>query len=566
MARHRKSNYVFGQIPLLRHSRSMFDLSHRHLTSVNAAELIPFMCEEVLPGDTFKVKSNFVARVTSAMLKPVMDNAFLDMFFFFVPNRLVFDQWEQVFGSASPNQWVTPQVVDVPFITGINSTDDTVTVGTLADHFGIPSNLTAEQLLADGGVSALRFRAYAKIYEDWFRNENLIDPMNIQTGSISDSEDLNNSPFTADNYTGMPAIISKVKDYFTQLLPAPQKGASVQIGTVVFPETSIPIVTGSAHNVNSGNSMVFSTISGNFSTSGIKTLGFSTGSGNSQSEPVFAMPNAGTSNTDFVYPSNLYANIGETSLNATDVNDLRLAFQMQKLLERDARSGSRYREYLLSAFGVSSADSRLQVSEYLGGSRIPLSIFQTVQTSESTSGNPLGNVAGFSLSNGRAGFSKSFTEHGHIIGLCAIRQYHTYQQGIHRSFFRRVRSDFYDPIFQSIGEQPVYTREIYAAVGSSSQILGYNPAWEEYRFGKNLVTGQLNSVANTGLDIWHFADEYENAPVLGQQFIQETPDYIDRTLAVSQSVANQFILDFWNDIKAVRVMPTYSVPSLIDHH
>lgn len=620
MRRRRRSSHVFGTAPVLYHSRSQFNLSHSHKTAFSAGQLIPIYVQEVLPADTFKVDMSAVFRTPSPFLRPVMDNAFLDVFFFFVPNRLVFDNWENVFGSASPDGWTEPEAVSVPQVgrTDLSSVGSTAEdwIGTLADYFGIPidylaalpSNSSTNTLQR---VSLLPFRAYAKIYNDWFRDENLIDPVYINTGAGVLGEVLNFKSFGPTNYTGKPAYISKTHDYFTQLLPSPQKGSPVNLpltgdaplimtdgGTdlpvrainnkYVFPasadfrtapyntqyiqygRTANVATPGSGNFVNAQVSWVSSSVGGTIGTPEDRIKGRTLAG-----TPI----TSGTNGNDFdMIPANLWGDITNaradmSQVTASSINDLRFAFQLQKMLERDARCGSRYREFLLGAFGVSSPDARLQVSEYLGGARLPMSIFQVNQTSGESSasssgeqGTPLATVGAYSLSNGRCRFAKSFVEHGFIIGLAAVRQNHTYQQGIERFWTRSDRTDYYDPIFMNIGEQPVYTSEIYATA-PASQILGYNPAWEDYRYRPNRVSGVMRSAAGSAsMDIWHFADYYASAPVLGAQFIRETASNIDRTLSVPSTSAPQFIADFYFKCSAVRAMPTYSVPGLIDHH
>lgn len=264
-------------------------------------------------------------------------------------------------------------------------------------------------------------------------------------------------------------------------------------------------------------------------------------------------------------PSNLHAKTSDLTLPSTSVNDLRFAFQMQRILERDAIYGTRLTEYIRSAFGVQAPDARLQRSEFLGGRRFPINVLQTVQTSSSTSQSPLGQVAGWSLTNGRSGYTKGFTEHGFVIGVFILRQFHTYQQGIERFWWKKKRSDYLDPLFSSIGYQPVFDREIYADIGDESEIFGYAPIYEDLRQRPNRISGQLSSMANEGLAIWHFGDEYDSVPILGQEFIEETSKFVDRTLSVSSSVVDQFIVDVYFKQRAIRVLPTYGMPGLIDH-
>ncbi|WP_214282020.1 major capsid protein, partial [Escherichia coli] len=259
-----------------------------------------------------------------------------------------------------------------------------------------------------------------------------------------------------------------------------------------------------------------------------------------------------------------------SDMTVANVNDLRFAFQLQKMLEKDARGGTRYREYLQSHFGVTSPDSRMQVPEFLGGARLPVSIEQVEQTTPGEGANTVGQVGAYSLSNGRSGFTKGFVEHGFVIGVLCVRQHHTYQQGIEKFWTRNKRTDFYDPVFANIGEQPIYQSELYYdnsdTADYSNTVFGYQEAWADYRYKPSRISGELRSTATNSMDIWHLGDNYANAPILGNQFLSETTEYLDRALAVPSTTANQFIIDIYTENEMIRPMPVYSVPGLIDHH
>lgn len=545
----KKSNFTWSQKPMLFHSRSKFNLSHHHKTMFNEGELIPFYVQEVYPGDTFKVKSTNVIRTTVPFLRPVMDNLFLDMFYFFVPNRLTYDKWQQVMGENKESYWAPQTYAEVPQV-DISGNE----VGTIADYMGIPiSNGRDNQNF----VSVLPFRAYALIWSEWFRDENTQQPVFVDTGDEGDYV-LNSAVWSPNNIFGKPAPINKLHDYFTSCLPAPQKGSPVDL-----PFT--------------GNVPVYATSTNNPKSTLATSLMF--GDTVNWKPPVYtglfsSMANIGAMELNsqsptgesggLVTPINLQAIFDNSNLGLT-VNDLRIAFQTQKLLEKDARGGTRYTEILQEHFGVLSPDSRLQRPEFLGGKRMPLSLQQVAQTSSSVEDSPLAQVSAFSLSNGTCGFSKGFVEHGFIIGVMAVRQFHTYQQGIEKFWFRSQRLDFYDPVFSNIGEQPVYTKELYSTANPNT-IFGYNEAWADLRYRPSRISGMLRSAANQGFDIWHFADNYSNAPVLGDTFMRETNIYLNRTLSVDSATAPNFVIDIFNNVDAIRPLPTYSVPGLIDHH
>ena len=556
-----KRKYVLSGVPRLHRSRSLFNLSHSVKGTMNVGNLVPLDIIEVLPGDTFKANPRIVLRVTSSFIKPVMDNLFLDVYHFFVPNRLL-TNWEYIMGEST-SAWapVTSYSVATCPLQSNNRAD------TVASAFGLPQGT----MLGNVPVSVLPFRAFAKIYDDWFRDENLINPMNISTGNARTSnETFNTDEWSVNNYFGLLPKVSKIHDIFTSCLPAPQKGAAV-----TFPIADIqqdaPVYTGENRWDNSmfNGPMTWGDFSGAGEVSG-QFFPVVTGPG---AKPVvngtYKYYNSETVDSgDGVFPNNLYAAVN-AKVGSVTVDDLRYAFQMQRILETFARGGSRYVEMLRSFFGVSSPDARLQRSEFLGGKRIPVSVFQTVQTAPaaSESETPIASVSGWSSSFGKSSYIKSFTEHGYVITVGCIRQIHSYQQGIPRLFTRSGQYDFYLPTLNNIGEQPIMKYELYSNAGDS-QIFGYNEAWVHYRSLPNKICGALNSTSKSGLDIWHFGDEYSDAPSLVQSWIEEPYSFVDRALSVDGTSPNtpQFMFDMFYDLKAVRVVSTYSDPGLIDHH
>ncbi|QCS36647.1 major capsid protein [Capybara microvirus Cap3_SP_562] len=545
--------FIFGQTPSINLPRSRFDLSHSIKTAFNQGELIPVLVQECYPGDTFKVSSVPVVRTSTPYLRPVMDNNFIDLYYFFVPNRLVYHDFQAFMGENTQGPWYNQTVKDPPFVS-LPGASSGVVVGSLADYLGIPLGLKQDQTKIGTKVSKIPFRAYALIWNEWFRNENIQDPVQIEkTGGTNGI--INGNAWSPSNYTGMPAPVCKIKDYFTSCLPAPQKGPNIDIP---LSQSLFGVYATSAHKYNQESNYLTWQYS---STAAHTPLNAATTIGTTSSGQTIGSASSLTPGYNYLAPDNLEVDL--SNLPGT-INDLRFAFALQRMLEKDARFGTRYTEYLQGHFGVISPDSRLQRPEFLGGKRISLNIAQVAQTSQGTEDSPLANMAGYSLTAGQAGFSKGIVEHGFIIGVACIRQVHTYQQGLERFWLRNVRTDYYDPCFANIGEQPVYAYELDATTAQSKQIFGYNEAFADLRFKPNRITGYMRSASNSGLDLWHFGDVYANTPVLGDDFIKENKDSLDRTL--SSDMLPNFIVDIKHNISAVRVMPTYAIPGLVDHH
>ncbi len=550
--------------------RSSFNRDSSVKTTFNVGELVPFFIDEVLPGDTYQIKTSKVVRMQT-LVTPMMDNLYLDTYYFFVPNRIVWEHWKELMGENTTSAWIPKVEYSVPQVSAPEGGWQT---GTIADYFGIPTKV------AGLSVNALPFRAYAKIVNEWFRDQNLQDPVNVLFDD-SDVVGSNGSDYVTDIAKGgMPFVAAKYHDYFTSALPAPQKGPDVSIGTT----GEIPVFgTGKNLAFTDGTGLYgpyASSFSNNQRTFSLLTNAFGYDVGVIGSDPDSGLPSSSTvgvpTKSQFDAASlpysdtGLVASVSSASGFSMSVNSLRTAFQIQKLYERDALSGTRYREILKSHFGVTSPDSRQQVPEYLGGNRLPINVNQVVQQSGNREGGtPQGHVAGYSLTTDSHGdFIKSFTEHGFIIGLMVARYDHTYQQGLQRFWSRKDRFDYYWPVLSNIGEQPILNKEIYAqGTAQDDEVFGYQEAWADYRYKPSIVTGEMRSNATPGsLHAWHLADNYSKLPMLSAEWIQEDMNNVDRVLAVQSSTANQLFGDFHIACRATRCMPLYSVPGLIDHH
>jgi hypothetical protein len=547
--------------------RSTFNRDSSLLTTFNTGEVVPFYLDEVLPGDTFSVKTNKVVRLQTP-LTPFMDTLFLDTYYFFVPCRLVWEHWKQFNGENTESPWIPEIEYEVPQITAPEAVPPSEgdpgeaagwRTGTIADYFGIPVDV--------GGLSvnAMPFRAYALIINEWFRDQNLQQPLNIPTGDSTVTGTNGNDYVTDIVKGGRPFIASKYRDYFTTCLPAPQKGPDVGIGLTGEIDVFGNGKSMTLYGHHAGNDVVSAptAISSNLRavTDNYNRDLTSASGGTTVANAVFY----GIPTKESGFESNIYADLSSAS--SISINALRTAFAIQRLYEKDARGGTRYIEIIKAHFGVTSPDSRMQRPEYLGGNRIPLQVNQVVQQSE-TGSTPMGDTAGVSLTyDSNSDFTKSFTEHGYIIGVMVARYNHTYQQGLDRLWSRKDRFDFYWPVFANLGEQAVKNKEIFAqGLPVDDEVFGYNEAWADYRFKLNKTTGEMRSQAPLSLDSWHFADDYNALPSLSDEWIREDKSNVDRVLAVSSSVSNQIFADIYIANRTTRPMPLHSIPGLIDHH
>lgn len=568
----RVRGHRFSDAPAMYMRRTKFDRSHVYKTTFDAGKLIPVFVDEVLPGDTTRMSVNYFARLATP-IKPIMDNIYLDWFFFFVPNRLVWEHWQNFcFEQEDPDDstdYVIPTVT-----TEANSNNNYL--GSLWDYFGLPVN-TANNI---SGVSALPFRGVYLIYNEWFRDENLQKSVKIQKGDVN--EVLDSSRFSDQPswvFSSGTTIVSgyacpprgKRHDYFTSALPWTQKGPGVSIGlagtaTLVDPspvsgyfvqqsDTKLAAAQlskdGGVHEVFTGDGSL-EYWSGGYSAAiaghSIKRTGVAT---------VTAQPGSSWLSKDS------YADLDTSSM--FTINSLRTAFQMQKFYERLARGGSRYTEVLRSFFGVVSPDARLQRPEFLGSFTKMVNVNPIAQTSATDNTSPQGNLSAYGVTAAKFhGFTKSFVEHGYVFGFVCARADLTYQQGINKMWLRSTVYDFYWPTFAHLGEQAIELREIYAQGSEADTIVfGYQERYAEYRYKPSQITGKFrSSVTGGNLDVWHLSQFFSNAPTLNEEFITENPP-IKRIVAVPSEP--EFLLDIGFRYTTVRPMPMFGTPGLVDH-
>lgn len=560
----RNKDAGFNQVPRLDITRSRFKRRQDVKLTMNAGQLIPFYVDEVLPGDTFSIDQAAIIRMTTPIF-PVMDNCYMDIYYFFAPNRILWKNWKRFMGENDSGPWAQTQEYTIPQININYGTAEKPTPyeGSLMDYMGIPTKVCKGKGTNTFSVNALPFRAYAMIWQEWFRDQNVDNPALNSTGdeNISYVDDETKGMDTAkpdieyilqNAYRGgRPLPVNKFHDYFTSALPSPQKAGE----PVTIPLGGKAPVVGYEYNSNVKVPEILSFVSNrgqnstieNTDDGGIHINAYKIEDGNYAYEGM-----------------DLYTDMSQ--VNATTINQLRQAFQVQKYYEQLARGGSRYREMIYALFHTKISDKTVQIPEYLGGTRITINMSQVIQTSGTTAESPQGNTAAVSVTpyNGSM-FTKSFEEHGYVIGVCCIRHDHTYQQGLERMWSRKTNLDFYYPVFANLGEQAILKKELYlTGTSTDEQAFGYQEAWAEYRMKPNRISGKFRSNATGTLDSWHYGDNYTETPNLSQAWMKEGDSEIQRTLAVDNEP--QFIMDTVIDNTSVRPMPMYSVPGLVDHH
>lgn len=565
----RNNEAHFNQVPNLEITRSRFKRDQDIKLTFDAGQLIPFYVDEVLPGDTFSIDNVGLVRMSTPIF-PVMDNCYLDYYYFFCPDRILWEHWKEFMGEVTDEPWVQQTEYTIPQlkIKGGTAKNKFPLENSILDYMGVPTKIIGETGELD--INALPIRAYVKIWNEWFRDQNVDNPA-INTDKDADvtykdsGKDATLETILQEAYTGgRPLPVNRFHDYFSSTLPSPQRSAE----SVTIPMLgNAPVkIYGDAELKSEANWLYNERTFAGGNNSRAKI--FATDPGTSENDKNKLTWNgvySGHTDTDQIG----YIGADLNAVTGATINQLRQAFQVQKYFEELARGGSRYREQIYSLFRTRISDKTVQIPEYLGGDRIMINMNQVIQTSGTTETSPQGNVAAMSVTGfGKSAFTKSFEEHGFVIGVCCVRHDHTYQQGLERMFSRKNKLDYYFPVFANLGEQAVLKKELYAqGTETDNEAFGYQEAWADYRMKPNRICGAFRSNATGTLDSWHYGDNYTKTPALSQEWMKEGNAEIARTLAVENKENEpQFIADFLVKNTTVRPMPMYSVPGLIDHH
>lgn len=570
----RNNEAHFNQVPNLEITRSRFKRDQDIKLTFDAGQLIPFYVDEVLPGDTFSIDNVGLVRMSTPIF-PVMDNCYLDYYYFFCPDRILWEHWKEFMGEVTDEPWVQQTEYTVPQlkIKGGTAENKFPLENSILDYMGIPTKIISETGELD--INALPIRAYVKIWNEWFRDQNVDNPA-INSNKDADvdykdsGKDATLETILQEAYTGgRPLPVNRFHDYFSSTLPSPQRSAE----SVTIPMMGNAPIYGYKEK-ELKTPWTYQNAVTPYGTASYKTTGTPTTGetveigktdvvGNGEKGPFKTYYSGGTN------IGNAWMGADLSEVTGATINQLRQAFQVQKYFEELARGGSRYREQIYSLFRTRISDKTVQIPEYLGGDRIMINMNQVIQTSGTTETSPQGNVAAMSVTGfGKSAFTKSFEEHGFVIGVCCVRHDHTYQQGLERMFSRKNKLDYYFPVFANLGEQAVLKKELYAqGTDTDNEAFGYQEAWADYRMKPNRICGAFRSNATGTLDSWHYGDNYTSTPALSQEWMKEGSAEIARTLAVENTVNEpQFIADFLVKNTTVRPMPMYSVPGLIDHH
>lgn len=558
----RNNERHFNNIPQMKTSRSRFKMKQDIKLTLNAGELIPFYVAETLPGDTFSVDTKGICRM-STPIYPVMDNCYLDIYYFHVPMRIVWKHTKEFFGENDTAPWTQKTEYKIPKLiikgdTGAALDQEIPHEGSIADYFGIPINITTEKNTTEKGkINALPFRGYVKIWNEWFRDQNIDNPAILKTEDNDERLEIGGKWETLSKEKilqyafkgGKPLWVNKFHDRFTSALPSPQKGTP----TLIPMSGNAEIYLGQNIGEKSEDKIFLREFTSNLTGDEVPWIQ------NLNNNARISGARVKTGNTENI-SLGFYADMN--TVTGATINNLRQAFAVQQFMEADARGGTRYREIIRNHFGVDIDDKTVQIPEYLGGQRYMINVNQVVQTSATDSKSPQGNAAAISVTPFMENsFTKSFQEHGYVIGVCCIRNDNTYQQGIEKLWSRTEKFDFYWPEFAHLGEQAILNKEIYAqGTEDDEKAFGYQEAYSEYRMTPNRVCGAFRSKAKQPLDAWHYADNYKELPTLSQEWLATDKSVIDRTIAVQNQP--QFIMDVLVENDAVRPMPIYGTPGL----